>query len=786
MKSYLFLRFAQYRTFWTARRIIGRAEFLLTSRLYRANQSLEDAGKSSLFFVGLARVTVKPWFWALVVAAVLQLSNPWLVSFFETLGRSVPADSDYVTFLAAISSIGAVFIGLYFAAIATVGSAMYARVPSNIRDLLAQDRFGIVYMGFLSFLTYLCLVLICLRLSSFERIYVAPPLITFAAGVGVFAFVKLGQRVFHLFDPAEFSSPIFEQLEHWMIAVTVAKLRWGDESFQHHAYKQAERTVRVLETLRDLLLKEEHLSGTPLREVSVRTTRFLMLYRGKKTHIPTASRWYPQINRHREWYRTDDMRLSIATETGTTIEPHTEGNRDWLEERLVPILLDCLSVNVRNSQWENAFAALECIERYATTLAEHGRADSAFAVFQQACSRTTDAMRHVSDGSQAETVHKVGVAERLATIPIAVSLAVRRRYASFRRQDIISSIDGIDWPNPKTYYQAGFEDYVLSQIEYLAPRLAFERAVEGKEASPTWYLAELAMQPEAKQLAESIAVLTHKFPDAYAELRESFSKARLRWMTAATLSRQWEYWHKVSEQTSVWETAWAEISDSRKLKELPWATFDPESTRATLAATKTTLLKAMSRLQTRLGVLERPATYPDYAGQFLHFSGEAILEALIDEDVDLLQDIFARYFVGCLTQFTKLQPEGGPAWLVAQNMRIASAAVLDLMDVSGYALLLSELYGNGALWTIVRSTWDRYLTETGKIEAIVALVGFVESGATGNPRDILRIRWQQRIEGALAQVPRKPVDDDAWYRANETEAMHKSRLVQVIASRVGG
>jgi hypothetical protein len=784
MKSYLFLRFAQYRTFWNVRRTIAKAEFLLTSRLYRANQSLKDAGTSSLSLVGIVRVTARPWFLAIVVAAILQLSNPRLCQFFSKHGFSVPDDSDYVTFLAAISSIGGVFIGLYYAAIATVGSAMYAKVPSNLRDLLAQDRFGVVYMRFLSFLTYLCLVLICLRLSHFDRIYIAPPLITFAAGVGVFAFVKLGQRVFHLFDPTEFSSHIFEQLERRMASVTVAKLKWRDESFQHHAYKQAEKSVTVLETLRDLLLQEQHLTGTPLLEVSKRTTRFLIFYRAKKALIPTGSRWYPQIYRHREWYRTDDMRLSIATETGTSIEPQIEVNRNWLEERLVSVLLDCLAVNVRNAQWENALTALQHIESYVMTLGAHGLADAAFALFDQACTRTTDEIKQFSEVTQAESVQKVAVAESLAAIPIALSIALRQRYTSFRRTDVIARIDAIEWSNPSSYYRAGFEDYVLSQIEYLAPRLAFERAVEGSEVSPIWYQAELAMQPEAIQFVENIAVLTGKLPDAYVKLRETFSAAELRWMTAATLSRQWEYWHKLSEQVTVWERAWSEISDGRKMKELLWAKFDADSTRKALGSMRITLLKAMSNLQTRLSALERPPTYPDYAGQFLHFSGEAVLEALIGEDTDTLQDIFTRYFVGCLTQFSKMQSNDGPDWLVTQNLRIASAAVLDLMDVSGYALLLSELYEHKSLWTIVRSAWDRYLADSRKTAGLVALVNFVESGLGAKPRDILRTRWQRRIEEKLAQLPRKPLTEDTWHMARGTEVVHPSRLVQAMASSI--
>ncbi|WP_157656261.1 hypothetical protein [Burkholderia ubonensis] len=783
MKTQLFLRFAQYRVFWSARRAIGKVTFQFTSRLYKANQSLTDVRTSSLSLVGIGRVTAAPWFRAIVVAAILQLTNPWLCYLFGRLGYSVPNDSDYVTFLAAISSIGGVFIGLYYAAIATVGSAMYAKVPGNLRDLLAQDRFGNVYMQFLSFLTYLCLVLICLRLSNLDRIYIAPPLATLAAGVGVFAFVKLGQRVFHLFDPAELSSHIFERLHRSMNSVTVGRLKWQDKSFQRHAYNQAEKSVTVLETLRDLLLAEAHLSGAPLLEVSLRTTRFLALYRTKKTEIPTNSLWYQQIYRHTEWYRTDDMRLSVATETGTSVAPKTEVNHEWLEERLIAVLLDCLAVNVSQAQWGNALTALQHIEHYTTLLAKLGWANSAFAVFLQACSRTTDAIKKSSNVVQTETVQKIAVAEALASLPIAISLALRERYASFRRADVIARIDDVNWSKPTTYYRAGFEDFVLSQIEYLAPRLEFERAVEGKVVSPSWYLGELALQPQAKHFVKNIAVLMDELPAAYSMLRETFSAADLHWMTAATLSRQWEYWHKLDEQVAVWQRAWSEMSDNRKLTDLPWAKFDIDSVCTKLGPMKSALLKAMSSLQTRLSLLERPATYPDYAGQFLHFSGEALLQALLDGDIEILRDVFDRYFVGCLTEFGKLQSSDGPDWLIKQNLRIAAAPVLDLMDVSGYALLLSELHENKALWSIVRSTWDRYFAEPQRLTGIVALVNFIESGLGATPRDILRTRWQRLVEEKLELLPRTPVKDKSWYMANETEAVHPSLLVRTMASR---
>ncbi|OJA63294.1 hypothetical protein BGV70_25185 [Burkholderia ubonensis] len=156
---------------------------------------------------------------------------------------------------------------------------------------------------------------------------------------------------------------------------------------------------------------------------------------------------------------------------------------------------------------------------------------------------------------------------------------------------------------------------------------------------------------------------------------------------------------------------------------------------------------------------------------------------MLDGDIEILRDVFDRYFVGCLTEFGKLQSSDGPDWLIKQNLRIAAAPVLDLMDVSGYALLLSELHENKALWSIVRSTWDRYFAEPQRLTGIVALVNFIESGLGATPRDILRTRWQRLVEEKLELLPRTPVKDKSWYMANETEAVHPSLLVRTMASR---
>ena len=215
MKSFLFLRLAQLRSFWIARRLAAKTAFWSRSKIFRTSRELKNRLGDFQSLLGIASVIKSPLAFAILVAVALQLVDPHLrpyffklrlhVTEFFKLKLVVPDDTDYVPFLATIGSIGGVFIGLYYAAIATVGSAIYARVPSNVRDLLAQERFGNVYMRLLSFLTFLCLILISFRMVGISRSYTAVPFVTLSAGIGIFAFVKLGQRVFNLFDPTVLS-----------------------------------------------------------------------------------------------------------------------------------------------------------------------------------------------------------------------------------------------------------------------------------------------------------------------------------------------------------------------------------------------------------------------------------------------------------------------------------------------------------------------------------------------------------------------------------------------------
>ena len=201
IKNNLFLYLSQIRLFYQASEVMKRWWFWIKRNFYGIRYGIKENINNILFSRNVFVKTV--WinlFYSIIFALFFQHIDPFVYHHFQKLNLQIPDDGDYVTFLATVSGIGGIFIGLYYTAIVSVGSAIFANVPNNVRDLLAEERFGNVYMGFLSFLTVFGLVLVAFRVLGLPRIHLAIPVVTFLAGIGVFAFVNLGKRAFNLFD----------------------------------------------------------------------------------------------------------------------------------------------------------------------------------------------------------------------------------------------------------------------------------------------------------------------------------------------------------------------------------------------------------------------------------------------------------------------------------------------------------------------------------------------------------------------------------------------------------
>jgi hypothetical protein len=697
----------------------------------------------------------------------------------------VPKDGDYVTFLSAVAGIGGVFIGLYYAALTSVGSAIYAKVPNNIRDLLAKERSGSVYMRYLSTLTLLCVTLIACRVIGLPRMLVAVPFIAILAGAGIVAFVKLGKTAFNLFDPTALSYHVFEDFNKAVSITMVNGPHWADPSFQHHAHKLASRSIETLRLLLEITIKETHQNGKPLIQLSCQVLVFLSAYQKFKLKIPSDSNWYPQQFKHRDWYSTMAHSVIVAHKTGTTLQPEMTRSFDWIESQLHADLLRILSITIAQGKYPDVSNLISHLDLYIQTLVACGELEKAFDFSFEISSVIAISIKSPeSETSTFKDLERLSIVESVATIPITIALALTKHLERTSLSNMSEALTKIDWRSKKSLYSVGFPKYLLPQGEWLYARMDMELRSEGRLISPEWYRRDILNLALSKALAEQISSFPKRSFDFYTSLSEDFAGYDFKWLRACVQSREYEFLHKADYTLKALIENWEFTTESRALSGLPWPSIQKDELENIIADRKSSLINLIAG-QSLMLMVDSVDGAPDYPGQFFFIVGEAFLEALCKNDEKTAGSIFEVYMLGCIGRFERLKPPPGVSAGLEQSYRIAGACLLDLMELSGYAMLLAEFHQNNALWDSVKLSWSNLAAgKAGEtIKAYLALVVNLNDGGFGLPlRAELRFEWERRIWSLFNDMPVKEVRK---YKGMvmEYRFVHQSPLIRSINVR---
>lgn len=788
MRSTLFVLLAQVRLFWKARFVVSRFKFLGYRTLFGMKHRIREQSTTTRSLLSLLRHTLGELILALLIAIGLQILNPYLVPWFTKQGFTIPAESDYGTLLATVIGVGGVFIGLYYAAISAIGGAIYAKEPNNIRDLLAQDRVGNAYMGYLAGLTFFGVCLLAFHTAGLEPVVLAVPIFTLSAGLVIVGFVRLGVRAFDLFDPTSLSYRLFEQLRRCHLQMQAGGYRWSDRSFQMHAHREAQTAIDTLATVSDIAGREPHLNGRPFAGLCNGLLSFLLHYETAKKSIPTDSHWFEERYVHPDWYRAGDTETSMAHQTATVLRPKTIRDTRWIESAILPIVQRCLELNIRKRRYVLVYELLSYLDAYVQRLAKEKQVETAFNLVGDIFSWCESLIFVKGDKAVAEeSLEHMEVCERLAGMPINVLISYGSTVESCPKDAILQRIANIRWKSEKSIYRAGFAVQILSQLEWLRPRLEFEERVEGHIVSPAWYLQELVTQKEADNLSASMTCFHSKACKLYEHWIKTATSSKHPWLAAVMMSKESEYWNKLDYRTETLKQLWSDLKSDRRLEGLPWPSLSIDDLTRKKARRKMELMKLMSDQSVLLSLMSRPKSYPDFAGQFLHTVGEALFTAICEKDRNTVKVLFGRYLYGSLLQFERLRPkEAKLDWRSKIDLKVALAPLLDLMDISGYMYLFSDYHDAPYLKEIVAKEWDEYLEQNSAKQALQLLaagVWLTDSAFALAHRSIIRTGWEQAVERRLMNVERReaPWDESNFYRQFESIVVHESPLVRIFA-----
>ena len=786
MRSALFLFLAQTRVFWRARGAVSYLVFVGSLILFGMRSRIKEESTTTISLLSLLRLTLRDLILAILLAVVLQAVDPHLSPWFTALGFTIPKQSDYGTLLATVIGVGGVFIGLYYAAISAIGSRIYATVPNNIRDLFARERIGSAYMRFLAVLTYFGVCLLAFHSVGLAAVISAVPLFLIAAGLAIIGFGRLGTRAFYLFDPTILSNRLFEELDQCHTQVQAGSYRWADRSFQVYAHRMAQASVDTLTTVADLTAHEEHLNGHPFAGLCGNLLSFLLGYAVAKRSIPTESEWYQARYVHPDWYRTGDTETSIGHQTSTGLQPQAVRDRDWLESATLPIVKRCIEVNMSHGRYSIVSELLERLTVYVEGLAAQQRVETALTLVADVFSwfeKPLFVNAPQADGK--ELLEYLDICDRLARMPIGVLVAYGEIAETLSRELVVRRIGEIEWKSQKGIYRAGFGLHALERLEWLRPRLNFEVRVEGRMVTPPWYIQELITQKEVENLHRVFSCFYGEAAALYEGWEKTTEAGGHWWLSAAIMARESEYWNKLNHRTGALFQKWSDLVRDRRIEGLDWPSVEVEDLSNMKDRRVKALLKSMAEGNIRLSVLSRPESYPDFSGRFLHDVGEALLDAMWRNDSDTVDDIFHSYFVGSLLQFDRLKPTDiTAAGRDMVDIKVAASPLLDLMEISGYAYLISEYYDTTVMKETVANEWDKYLTQATapRIKFLAASVALTESSFELPHRSINRTRWRQVAERRFVELERKEIlrgkDGSGW---PELIVCHRSPLVRLFA-----
>ena len=200
------LFFAQFRAFWRLRARLDDADLSVRNVVFSLRSRMSEEADSSSAIRHIVRLTL----FDLTVSVVLSVGVWWINTRLIFLDLALN-DTAFIQLVSGIAGIGAVFIGLYYAAMTAAMTAVYAQMPNSVSQLLMRERFGNAYMRFVATLTFVAINLLTLHALGIRTSTAAPPVLALGSGIAVFGFVKLGTWAFRLFDPTAVSYAVFRE-----------------------------------------------------------------------------------------------------------------------------------------------------------------------------------------------------------------------------------------------------------------------------------------------------------------------------------------------------------------------------------------------------------------------------------------------------------------------------------------------------------------------------------------------------------------------------------------------
>lgn len=772
--------------YWKTRRAARRTYFATAGRIFRARYAISEgrANASALrYLLGNAVMPVLLACGLIAVFAALQGVADDLAGGLH-LG---PLNEDaYNSMLEAVASVTGVFLALYFTAVSGVVAAVYASVPHDVRQLMLRDRLGNVYTAGVAFTMALSVLLLAVHAASGSAYRLALPIVGSLSLFSIFAFIRLGQRAFSLYDPTRLADTLLRDFAIWFRGARYGGWRWDVDAFQDHYRRQARRAVETLASLVAIANNQEHLRGASSHQLVTRVSTLLGAYVGALHEVPTQSRWFGQRYEHSQVYLASTTELQMA-DMGGSFSPKTVPDSSWVEDLLLGPLVEGVLVDIRAKDIETAVSAMGSFPDLWGQIGEAWRVPTGLRWAKQLSDGIVEAVASLELKIEARFLLVPGLLEVTAMLPTSVELGLHRAIDDLDIPSLGRRIRESNWSDDGTPYRFSLPSSVVRAMEETQSGVAFECAVRAPDLTrtPGWYIEEYALFALEKdlmaQIDETLDLLRNWYPAAVDRLvgANQYDAA------AAVLSRAVEVVAKLERHLPSWQAKVDAIRAEGERVDFNRPTWDWTAHKATVSQLRSAVLERSAQLIAPLALHDRRDDLPDFFGEVVHRTGQACFDALTANDTEAFKTLFPHYFIGTFMASQRIKGDVADLFL-QQAITWMFEPIVDCLELSGYAYIYAELHGDPQLWETCRAAWKKYLADEGEdaLKRIAALSAFEQSQFSMTPRSLIRTHWQQALTGALEELPREDAEPSE-YPFEHRPVRHRSPLIRRIAPDKG-
>jgi len=720
-----------------------------------------------MFFISLLAVVAMEYFEKVVIISlapsILELLPANVGNVLKKITPALQIHKDsYYTLLSTVAGMSGIFLGLYFTALSVVAQGIFKDVPSVIRDLLVREKVGNVYVRTLAILTSISLLMLGYMSLGEQPGVLCSLVVVIMSCFGVLCFVFLGVRVFYFFDLAQLAPSIFDDLRRCVRLATIEGYGWKDPAFQAWYNKEFIRHMGSARTISEWTINNVVNESRPLKTIVQLFLHFMAQYQHQRSKIPTDSKWYVQTPRHEDWFLVSETKLTTALQTQTGIQPDFTPGWNWVEDEIISVYGNALSKTLSTGKLSD----VRDLVRYGGnaiqslgSLLDHRNSDKLVEAISSTITTHLEELdpNVANDLARTERID-LALLDHLGYVMVDLSMRmIESIVAGCSENGVSERVTEINWSDRHAIYRNEFPLALLSQCEYVYSRLQTEIRSEGHQISPPWYIQQLVLMTYSEICRDALRLISKTLKNRFVELCKELGEKKYYIYGSQHVSRGLELCEKLSYHFPKLKRANEQLMKHYVLRDLKWPDWELDAFAKIIEDTRSELVVLSANTLPFLALKERNEEVPDYFGQAYNTVYSQAHYLLQKNDPDQFREIFPPLFFSAIQAYERLRKH--PKLQQQESITLigfSTEPIMDLLDISGYAKIYSELHQNPALWDQCTAIWDKFFSSLPDskemVKAIIAIDYVRRFSLRLFSRDVLRTNWQMQFENRLRQL----------------------------------